>query len=209
MRRILLIDDHAIVREGFKRLFDGAVDFMVVGEAADAESALAVARNLQPDIAVIDLNLGGGRSGLAVIPQLASVAPAMKRVVLSMHDDTGLVLRALDSGAHGYVTKAVAHDELPDLLRRLDEGGIVLSSDLSVPTRSARHVPSLTERERATMRGLLSDRPPKAIAADMGISDKTLYRHRANLMEKLGARSQGDLARIARERGLLLDVGNG
>lgn len=206
MRRILLIDDHAIVREGFKRLFDDVEDLVVVGEAADAESALAIARNLQPDIAVIDLSLGGGRSGLVLIPQLALVAPAMKRVVLSMHDDTGLVLRALDSGAHGYVTKAVAHNELPDLLRRLDEGNIVLSSDLSVSARPTHRVPSLTERERATLRALLSDRPPKAIAADMGISDKTLYRHRANLMEKLGARSHGDMVRIARERGLLLDV---
>lgn len=205
MRRILLIDDHAIVREGFKRLFDDAEDFVVVGEAADPESAVAVARNLQADIAVIDLNLGSGRSGLSIIPQLASVAPAMKRVVLSMHDDTGLVLRALDCGAHGYVTKAVAHDELPDLLRRLDDDGIVLSSDLSVTTRSAGNVSTLTERERATLRGLLSGCPPKAIAADMGISDKTLYRHRANLMEKLGARSHVDLVRIVDERGLLLD----
>ncbi|MBP6597098.1 MAG: response regulator transcription factor [Arenimonas sp.] len=206
MRRILLIDDHAIVREGFKRLFDGSEDFTVVGEAADAESALSLARSLQPDIAVIDLNLGAGRSGLEIIPQLAAVAPAMKRVVLSMHDDTGLVLRALDSGAHGYVTKAVAHDELQDLLRRLDEGGVVLSSDLSASSRGARPSPKLTDRECDTLRGLLSGRPPKVIASDMGISDKTLYRHRANLMEKLGARSQGDLVRIAREQGLLLDT---
>lgn len=206
MRRILLIDDHAIVREGFKRLFDGAEDFTVVAEAANADEALVAARNLQPDVVVIDLNLGGGGSGLALIQHLAAVAPAAKRVVLSMHDDPGLVLRALDSGADGYVTKAVAHDELPTLLRQLDEGGIVLSSDLSRPVNPTRHSSSLTERERATLRGLLSDRPPKAIAADMGISDKTLYRHRANLMEKLGARSQGDLVRIARERGLLLDA---
>lgn len=207
MRRILLIDDHAIVREGFKRLFEGAEDFTVVAEATSADEALAAARNLQPDIAVVDLNLGGGGSGLALLPQLAVAAPAAKRVVLSMHDDPGLVLRALDSGAHGYITKAVAHDELPALLRRLDEGGVVLSSDLSRPAGQVRQASGLTERERETLRGLLSDRPPKAIAADLGISDKTLYRHRANLMEKLGARSQGDLVRIARERGLLLDAG--
>ena len=205
MRRILLIDDHAIVREGFKRLFDGAEDFVVVAEAANADEALAAVRNLQPDIAVIDLSLGGGGSGMALISQFALVAPATKRVVLSMHDDPGLVLRALDCGAHGYVTKAVAHDELPALLRRLDHGEAVLSSDLSRPASSARHAPGLTERERQTLRGLLSGRPPKAIAADFGISDKTLYRHRANLMEKLGARSQGDLMRIVRERGLLLE----
>lgn len=189
------------------RLFERSPDFTVVGEASDAESALSMARNLQPDIAVIDLNLGAGRSGLEIIAKLAMVAPAMKRVVLSMHDDMGLVLRALDSGAHAYVTKAVAHDELPGLLRRLDEGKVLLSSDLASPSRSPRTAPSLTDRERATLRGLLSGRAPKAIAADLGISDKTLYRHRANLMEKLGARSHTELTRIARERGLLLDVG--
>jgi two-component system uhpT operon response regulator UhpA len=207
MLRILLIDDHAIVREGFMRLFERSADFAVVGEASSGESALSLARNLQPDIAVIDLNLGAGRSGLELITDLAIVAPDMKRVVLSMHDDMGLVLRALDNGAHAYVTKAVAHDELPSILRRLGDGGVILSSDLASPSRGRRTAPALTDRECATLRGLLSGRAPKAVAADLGISDKTLYRHRANLMEKLGARSQSDLVRIARDRGLLLDAG--
>ena len=206
MRRILLIDDHAIVREGFKRLFDGAEDFTVVGEAANAEQALVAACKLQPDVVVIDLSLSDGSGGLALIPQLAQVVPQAKRVVLSMHDDPGLVLRALDCGAHGYASKAVAHDELPDLLRRLDDGVIVLSSDLSMPARSSSPAPQLTERECETLRGLLSGLPVKAIALNMGISDKSLYRHRANLMEKIGARSESDLPRIVRERGLLLDV---
>jgi two-component system uhpT operon response regulator UhpA len=122
-----------------------------------------------------------------------------------MHDDSGLVLRALQQGARGYFTKAVAADELLDGLRRVHAGEVVLSSDLSPPVSNP--APLLTPRERATLRGLLSDRPPKAIAYDLGISDKTLYRHRANLMEKLGARSNADLARITRERGLLADLG--
>jgi two-component system uhpT operon response regulator UhpA len=207
MLRILLIDDHAIVREGFLRLFERSDDFAVVGEASNSDSALLLARHLQPDIAVIDLNLGPGRSGMELISELAAVVPHMKRVVLSMHDDMGLVLRAIDNGAHAYVTKAVAHDELPGVLRRLGDGGFLLSSDLASPSRSPRSTPGLTDRERATLRGLLSGRAPKAVAADLGISDKTLYRHRANLMEKLGARSQSDLVRIARDRGLLLDAG--
>jgi two-component system uhpT operon response regulator UhpA len=128
----------------------------------------------------------------------------MKRVVLSMHNDPGLVLRAMDAGADAYVSKGVAADELFQVLRRVMRGERVLSSDLAPPsTQGQQAMPRLSERERETLVGLLKDLPPKVIAAEMGISDKTLYRHRANLLEKLGARSNADLVRIARERGLL------
>lgn len=203
MQRLLLIDDHAIVREGFKRLLDGIPGFEVAGEAASAEEALQLARRGIADIAILDISLGAGGSGLALLPLLAQADPAMKRVMLSMHDDPGLVLRALESGADGYVTKAMAADELPALLVRIAAGEQALSSDLAPAGARTQAVPNLTQRERDTLRGLLADRPPKAVAADLGISDKTLYRHRANLMEKLGARTRADLLRIVRERGLL------
>lgn len=207
MLRILLVDDHAIVREGFKRLFAETEGFEVVAEAASVEAALEAARRVRPDIAVLDLSLGTGGSGLALLPPLRATVPGIRCVLLSMHDDPGLVLRALDLGAQGYVSKAVAAEELVGLLRRVADGEMVLSSDLVPPSATAfRSAGGLTARERDTLRGLLADRPPKAIAADLGISDKTLYRHRANLMEKLGARTHGDLVRIARERGLLLDA---
>jgi len=206
MHRILLVDDHAIVREGFKRLFDGLDDFAVAAEAANPADALSAAMAVQPDLAVVDLSLGGGASGLPLLRELAAAVPAMQCVMLSMHDDPGLVVRALENGARGYVTKAVAPDELPSLLRRVVAGEIALSSDLA-PWVSARPpAANLSVREREILRSLLSGEPPKAIALDLGISDKTLYRHRANLMEKLGARTHGDLARIARERGLLLQA---
>ncbi len=203
MQRLLLIDDHAIVREGFKRLLEGVPGFEVAGEAATADEALQLARRGIADIAILDISLGGGGSGLSLLPMLAQAAPTMKRLMLSMHDDPGLVLRALDSGAHGYVTKSMAADELPALLLRIAAGEQALSSDLAPTGTRPQTAPNLTQRERDTLRGLLADRPPKAVAADLGISDKTLYRHRANLMEKLGARTRADLARIVRERGLL------
>lgn len=203
MQRLLLIDDHAIVREGFKRLLQGVPGFEVAGEAASAEEALQLTRRGIADIAILDISLGAGDSGLALLPLLAQAAPAMKRVMLSMHDDPGLVLRALESGADGYVTKAMAADELPALLVRIAAGERALSSDLAPASARAQAAANLTQRERDTLRGLLADRPPKAVAADLGISDKTLYRHRANLMEKLGARTRADLLRIVRERGLL------
>lgn len=205
MLKILLVDDHAIVREGFKRLFSEAVGFEVVGEATDAESALASIRSCAPDIAVLDLSLAGGASGLVLLSQIRTQAPDVLCVMMSMHDDPGLVLRALDSGARAYISKAAAPDEVVALLRRVAEGEVVLSSDLAPNSSLQSRRPNLTSRERDTLRGLLTDLAPKVIASDLNISVKTLYRHRANLMEKLGARTQGDLSRIARERGLLLD----
>ncbi len=203
MHRILIVDDHAIVREGFRRLLEADGDFDVVAEAGSPADALAAAKAQAPDIALVDLSLGQD-SGLQLLHQLHEVRPGLRCVVLSMHDDPGLVMRALERGARGYFTKAVAAEELILGLRRVLAGEVVLSSDLRAPGAPPPGTP-LTPRERETLRGLLSNLPPKAIAATLGISDKTLYRHRANLMEKLGARHPGELARIARERGLLVD----
>ncbi|MBW8313084.1 MAG: response regulator transcription factor [Rhizobium sp.] len=204
MHRILLIDDHAIVREGFRRLLEEADGFEVVAEAGTPTEALASARLHAPDLALVDLSLGTESSGLVLLMQLHETFPKMRCVVLSMHDDPGLVVRALERGAQGYFSKAVAAEELLGGLRRVLAGERVLSSDLS-PTAASAPASTLTARERETLRGLLSNLPPKVVAAALGISDKTLYRHRANLMEKLGARHPGELAHIARERGLLVD----
>lgn len=202
MTTILLIDDHAIVREGFKRLFESEADLVVIAEADSADSAMAATRRHVPEVAILDISLGPASSGLQLIQGLLAALPDLKIVVVSMHDDVGLVLRALELGAHGYVTKGSAAEELLPALRRVLNGERGMSSDLG-PTLTSLPVPRLTERERETLHGLLSSRPPKAIAIEMGISDKTLYRHRANLMEKLGARNTGELVRIVRERGLL------
>ena len=206
MLKVLLVDDHAIVREGFKRLFADADGVEVVAEAATADAALHAAGKSRPDIAVIDLNLGAGGNGLALLASLRQTHPQIRCIMLSMHDDPGLVLRALDQGAAGYVSKAVAPEELIGLLQRAAAGETVLSSDIAPLSNMLARV-SLSARELDTLRGLLSGAAPKAIAADLGISDKTLYRHRANLMEKLGARTHTDLVRIVREKGLLVELG--
>ena len=191
------------MRAGFRRLLESGGGFAVVAEAGTPGDAVAAAREHAPVIALVDLSLGQD-SGLLLLHALQEVRPGIRCVVLSMHDDPGLVIRALERGARGYFTKAVAAEELLLGLRRVLDGEVVLSSDLSAPGGPPPGTP-LTPRERETLRGLLSNLPPKAIAATLGISDKTLYRHRANLMEKLGARHPGELARIARERGLLVD----
>lgn len=204
MHRVLLIDDHAVVREGFRRLLEEAEGFEVVAQAGTPAEAVAAARRHKPDLALVDLSLGNENSGLVLLAQLQDAVEGLSCVMLSMHDDPALVVRALERGAQGYFTKAVAPEELIEGLRRVLAGERVLSSDLT-PANPGGPACQLTMRERETLRGLLSGLPPKVVAAALGISDKTLYRHRANLMEKLGARHPGELAQIARERGLLVD----
>ena len=201
MNRLVLIDDHHIVREGFKRLFETDDSFEVVGEASNPEEAVEVCRRLTPDLIMVDISLGGPKSGLDLLPELAEVCPTSKRVVVSMHDDPALVVRALSQGANGFISKAEAPHVLVSLLGRVMEGETVTSGDVR---RSSLRV-ELTDRERDIIRGIVADKPPKVIAYDLGISDKTLYRQRANLMEKLGARTSSDVARMAQEHGWLLD----
>ncbi len=205
MIRVLLVDDHAIVREGFKRLFQGTGRYEVVAEAGDAALGLHFARTRRVDIAVVDLSLGAPDSGFALLREMAKVSPDVRCVVVSMHDDPGIVLRALDHGVRGYVTKAAAIAELVGMLDRVMRDEVALSSDV-LRTMERPHAQALTPREAETLRGLLSELPPKAIAADLGISVKTLYRHRTSLMAKLGARTVAALPRIARERGLLASL---
>lgn len=204
MHRVLLIDDHAVVREGFRRLLEEAEGFEVVAQAGTPAEAVAAARRHKPDLALVDLSLGNENSGLVLLAQLQEAVEGLRCVMLSMHDDPALVVRAVERGAQGYFTKAVAPEELIEGLRRVLAGERVLSSDLT-PASPGAQACTLTQRERDTLRGLLSGLPPKVVAAALSISDKTLYRHRANLMEKLGARHPGELAQIARERGLLVD----
>lgn len=205
MIQTLLVDDHAIVREGFKRLFQNTGRFDVVAEAADTAQALQLVRARRIDVAVIDLSLGAPDSGFSLLREMARAAPEVRCVVVSMHDDPGVVLRALDHGARGYVTKATAIAELVDSLDRVMRDEVALSSDVLLAVERP-HAQVLTQREAETLRGLLSELPPKAIAADLGISVKTLYRHRTSLMAKLGARTVAALPRIARERGLLASL---
>ena len=200
MNRLVIIDDHHIVREGFKRLFDGNEEFKVVGEASSASEALTVCRRETPDLIMIDISLGGPKSGLDLLPELAEVSPNSKRVVVSMHDDPALVVRALSQGANGFISKAEAPGTLVNLLGRVIAGETVTSGDVRAPRLRI----DLTDRERDIIRGIIADKAPKAIAYDLGISDKTLYRQRANLMEKIGARTNGDVIRMAKEHGWAL-----
>ena len=201
MHRLVLIDDHHIVREGFKRLFESDDQFVVVGEAAAALEGVKACHQEQPDLVMLDLSLGDSVSGLDVLPQILQVSPKTCVVIVSMHDDPALVARALNLGARGFISKAEGPALLVNLLVRVMNGEIITSS---TPAQQRSRI-ELNERERDILRGIVADKPPKVIAYELGISDKTLYRQRANLLEKLGVRTPSSLARMAREHGWLIN----
>ena len=207
MNSIVLVDDHAIVREGFKRLIELESDLDVVAECRDADEAVEAVGQWHPDLVALDLSLPDG-SGLPLIEHLLSVSANTRIVVLSMHDGDPYVSEALRRGAKGYVTKGVAPEELVAGLRAVMQGDVFLSSDLQ-ERRAGRSVAGLdpisrlTAREREVFLLLAGGLTPKQVAAELGIGQKTVYIHRASLMGKLGAGSELDLYRMASDRGLL------
>lgn len=201
MTRILLLDDHGIVREGIKHLLDLQADFEVCGECETPQQALQLITQLQPDFLITDLSLANS-SGFSVIEQLEQHPNKPKIIVLSMHDNPALVTKATALGADAYVTKALAAKELIPALRAVMDGQSFVSSDIRVQKKIA--APKLSDRELVTLKLMLKGLAPKAIALDLGISDKTVYSHRANLMLKLQARNLTELQEKAVRYGLII-----
>ena len=201
MHRIVLIDDHHIVREGFKYLLENHDNLSVVGEAATPEEGVRICQAIQPELVMLDLSLGNNSSGLDLIPKLLAVCPECRIAIVSMHNDPALVSRAMSQGAWGFISKAGAPASLVNDLQRIASGERVAPHGISnTPTRRV----DLSERELIIVKGIIEEKVPKVIAYELGISDKTVYRQRANLFEKLGVRSTADLKRLANEHGWLL-----
>jgi two-component system uhpT operon response regulator UhpA len=202
MIRIALVDDHAIVRTGFRALIEEEPDMTIVAECDSAEAARTMVVAHAPDVLVFDIAMSGG--GLSLVPDLRVSMPEMRLLCLTMHDREPYVSGALRRGVHGYVTKGAATDELVTAVRAVCKGEIYLSSDLQrprpEPEPTLRH---LSDREREVFLRVARGIKPKEVALDLGISDKTVYLHRATVYAKLGARNELDLHRIAMEHGLL------
>jgi two-component system, NarL family, response regulator FusR len=207
MYRIVLVDDHAIVREGFKSLIEIESDLEVSAECCNADEAVEAVSSVMPDLVALDLSLPDA-SGLPLVEHLLSISPKTRIVVLSMHDSEPYVSEALRRGASGYVTKGAAPEELVAGLRAVMQGRQFVSSDIARrrPGHSREQddpLHRLTAREREVFLLLAEGKTPKQTAAALGIGQKTVYIHRASLMGKLGAGSELDLYRLAIERGYL------
>lgn len=202
MIRIALADDHAIVRTGFRALIDEEPDMGIIAECASAEEARLIVRTQRPDVLAFDIAMPGG--GLSLAPDLRASMPDLRLLCLSMHDREPYISEALRRGVHGYVTKGAATDELVAAIRAVCAGETYLSSDLERPRPSPQPaLESLSDREREVLVLTARGARPKQIAAELGISDKTAYLHRATVYAKLGVRNELELHRIALERGLL------
>lgn len=200
--RVLLCDDHTLIRAGLRRLVEQFEGVHVVAEAASADEAVARAREHAPDVVLLDLSMPG-RSGFEALDDLRRVVPQCAVVIMSMHDDATHVREALSRGASGFVVKEAAPAELEIALRAAAAGRTFLSPQVQagqLATNNAQRGAAgaqLPARQREILMALGAGRTTKQIAADLGISVKTVETHRARLMEALGCRNAVELLRAA------------
>jgi len=201
--RVLVVDDHPIVREGVRRILEAAPDMHVVGEANDGVSALALAARLLPDAAVVDVGLPD-MSGLALVRLLKAQRGELTVVMLSMYDDAEYARESRLAGASAYVVKDSAATMLATQLRMAvgARGGGSFAPEPAGPTPWER-IAQLTPRECDVLRGIASGHTNKAIAATFGISPRTVETHRERLMRKLGVSTVAGLTALALETGML------
>jgi DNA-binding NarL/FixJ family response regulator len=208
--RVVLADDHAILREGVRLVLEAQPDIAVVGEAGTGEEALALARALRPDVVVMDIAMPG-LNGLEATRRLRAELPAVQVVVLTMHADEEYVRQVVQAGAAAYVLKQAAAQELVRALRAVRAGEAYLHpavtraliSDYRRRVDDTGPADGLTPREREVLRLVARGASNRAIANDLGISVKTVEAHRANLMAKLAMHDRTELVRYAIRTGLI------
>ena len=210
--RVLVADDHAIVRTGIRHVLESEPGFAVVAEAATGAEALELAGSLRPDVAVLDISMPG-ESGLRVAAELRQRSPDTRVLILSMHDNTEYVLESLRAGAHGYLLKDSAATELRGAIRAVRRGesyfSTAIAGKLSAVVRgdaaasAAGALAQLTARERQVLVGVAQGHTNREIAQQLGISHRTVESHRESLMKKLGVRTVAGLTRLALEAGLV------
>lgn len=206
MIRILLADDHAIVRNGLKQIFSGYPDLQVVGEASSGTEILELVRNSGFDLLLLDMTMPG-ISGADLIRRLRAELPAIRILVLSMHNESQVVSRALKAGAAGYVTKDSDQEILISAIRKVAAGRKFIDPtlvDAMVFDGSSERTPHdlLSERELQVLQMLASGQSLTAIADSLHLSAKTISAHKAHLMQKLAIDNNADLMRYAIKHGL-------
>jgi DNA-binding NarL/FixJ family response regulator len=201
MLRVLIVDDHEVLRAGTRQVLEGSDDIVVVGEADDGSAALAMIDDLNPDVVLIDIRLPD-RSGIDVARQLTLTHPNVRVVVLSAYDDDEFVRAALEAGATGYLLKTMPREELIGAVRAAGQGTTVLDPALSPrltgvhSSRVASVGPKLTWRERETVELVAEGLSNKAIAARLGVSVRTVEGHLNHVFTKLGVESRTELVRF-------------
>jgi two-component system, NarL family, invasion response regulator UvrY len=204
MIRILLADDHFIVRSGLRRIVEEAGDIEVVAEAADGREAIQQAHRTAPDVAVVDISMPG-LDGLEVISQLRHYYPKLPILVLTMHEEEQYVVRSIAAGASGYITKRSAPEQLVKAIRKVHAGGRYLSDSaaeslahhLAGGTRPRSPLDSLSNREIQVLRHLALGNTVREIAQAYHLSTNTVHTYRLRLLKKLNLRNNAELSLFA------------
>jgi len=213
--RVMIVDDHPLVREGIRSIVAGEEGFEIVAEAGSGEEAVEVAGQLRPDVVILDLSMPG-EGGLSAVARLREVAPTARSLVLSVHDHPEYVLEAVRAGAQGYIRKDTSPAELRQAIRTVHRGEAFFSSpvarQLSAAVRQetlrgeqGEKLERLTDRERQVLAGIAAGSTSKIIARQLGLSPRTVEAYRENLMRKLAIRTVAGLTRFAVESGLVAE----
>lgn len=203
--RVLLVDDHPVVRTGLRAVIDGRDDIAVVGEAATGEEAVTLAGHLEPDVVLCDLRLGPGMDGVAATAALCAMDRPPAVLILTTYDRDAEVLAAIEAGAAGYLLKEVPPDTIVEAIRTAARGEMFLAPELA--TRVVRGMrttlPRLTDRELDVLRLLATGASNREMARALFVTEATIKSHLVHIFTKLGADSRARAVHIARETGLI------
>ena len=213
MTRILIADDHAIMRDGLKRILDATPDLKVVDEAEDGDQVMVKVRANTYDVVLLDMSMPG-KSGIELIKWIRSAKPEIAVLVLSMHEEEQYAVRAIRAGASGYVTKDSASVQLVSAIRKVAEGGVYLSQDVAEqialnlkPKGEEEPHQSLSDREFEVFLLLVEGRAVSEIAEGLHLSVKTVSTHKARILEKMRMESVAELVRYAMTHHLIDETG--
>lgn len=209
MIKVLIVDDHPIVRAGLKQVLSEASDIVVTGEASNGEEAISQVLEHEFDVVLLDISMPG-RSGLEVLSQLKSLKPFLSILILSTYPEEQYAVRALKSGAAGYLTKESLPEELIAAIRKVAQGGKYVSAalaeklafDLSAETAKPLHE-TLSDREYQVMCMIASGKTVKVIAAELALSVKTISTYRRRVLDKMKMKNNAELTHYAIRQGLV------
>ena len=211
--RVLIVDDHAIVRDGVRMILEAQPDIEVVGEASDGREALEAARRLSPGVVLMDIAMPG-MNGLEATAAIRQDLPDVQVLILTMHEDYEYFFELLRAGASGYVLKGASSDDLVSAIRAVHQGGVYLHPAVAKnlvsdyvkrmePGEDRARYDGLSDRERQVLKLVAGGETSRQIAEELFLSVNTVQTHRAHIMEKLGLHNRTDLIRYALRKGLV------
>jgi DNA-binding NarL/FixJ family response regulator len=210
--RILIADDHTLIRDGIKALLQQEPEFEVIGEASDGLELIKLATELVPDIIVLDLSMPG-KNGIEVIKDVKNINVAIKCIILSMHEDPDYVVKSIQAGAKGYILKNAEHEEIIRAIKSVQQGNQYYNAHVSsilinglsnnVVLSQDDYSTLLSSREKEVLIEVAAGQSTKMIADNLGISSRTVETHRINIMKKLNAQNTAELIKIAMDKKII------